>query len=177
VIKRTMPIETYRPGRSLAISAHLCPTSDQAMAMISSSRVDQGSFLISGLRWLCHLHFVAHNSVMNKFNKATSSPIFVTSGSCKRNLKSERAPLNTRRQTFNSHEPLSALFSNAARKLVGDQTPLLCTVHGNKSDNFGILLHQARKRVWQCLETPADNCHTYEAYVVLDGSPRESKDP
>ena len=41
---------SVRPGRSLAISAHLLPRTRCARMMMSSSAVDQASLLISGLR-------------------------------------------------------------------------------------------------------------------------------
>ena len=46
---------SVRPGRRLAISAHLLPRSECASRMIRSSSSVHGVFLIAGLRWLYHL--------------------------------------------------------------------------------------------------------------------------
>lgn len=45
---------SVRPGRSLAISAHLLPSCLCASISMLSSSSDHASFLIEGLRWLCH---------------------------------------------------------------------------------------------------------------------------
>lgn len=45
---------SVRPGRSLAISAHLLPSCLCASINMLSSSSDHASFLIEGLRWLCH---------------------------------------------------------------------------------------------------------------------------
>lgn len=46
---------SVRPGNNLEISAHLLPCFLWASKMILSSSSDHLPFLMSGLRWLCHL--------------------------------------------------------------------------------------------------------------------------
>ena len=46
---------SVRPGRRLAILAHLLPRSECASRRIWSSSSVHGVFLIAGLRWLYHL--------------------------------------------------------------------------------------------------------------------------
>ena len=49
---------TYLPGKILAISAHLLPNFLWDSNITFSSLALIGSFLISGSKWLCHLHIV-----------------------------------------------------------------------------------------------------------------------
>jgi hypothetical protein len=46
---------SVRPGRNLAISAHLLPSSACFAISMSSSSCDHASFRIAGSSWLCHL--------------------------------------------------------------------------------------------------------------------------
>ena len=47
---------SYRPGKAFAISAHLLPKRPWSSRITRSSSSVHGVFLMSGLRWLCHLH-------------------------------------------------------------------------------------------------------------------------
>lgn len=54
---------TYRPGMSLAISAHLFPWILWASMNTYSSSSVQGAFRTIGSRWLCHLNIPRINVV------------------------------------------------------------------------------------------------------------------